>query len=99
MYGIPIGPPSQVPGAEVGVEAGAAPIDPMIAAEFAATGSASTRWFHGLSGREHGPAAGGAPRRAQSGASAERVDSLQPRSRCDRSSEPRTGGATPRPSA
>src|SRR5579864_9644305 len=45
-YGIPIGCPSYRPEPKSGCSPVVSPIDWIIAAEFAATGSLSTRWFH-----------------------------------------------------
>src|SRR3954465_11285925 len=47
--GIPIGPPSHVPEPKSGWSGAPRPIALIIAAEFFATGSVSTRAFHGLS--------------------------------------------------
>src|SRR5262245_63301696 len=44
--GMPIGPPSHSPEPKSGCRPVPAPIDWIICAEFAATGSESTRWFH-----------------------------------------------------
>src|SRR5579862_6411939 len=46
--GMPIGPPSQVPEPKSACTGAFKPIEAISWAEFAATGSLSTRWFHGL---------------------------------------------------
>jgi hypothetical protein len=49
LYGIPIGPPFHLPEPKSGWRSTAAPMLATSASEFAATGSESTRTFHGLS--------------------------------------------------
>jgi hypothetical protein len=57
LYGMPIGPPFHFPEPKSGWSPVPAPIVAMIAVEFAATGSESTRSFHGLSaGKSEQPA-------------------------------------------
>src|SRR5262249_25722582 len=59
---MPIGAPFQRPEPKSGCRAVSAPIESTIAAEFLATGSRSTRWFHGLSfGNTGQPARRGEP--------------------------------------
>src|SRR4026207_1665764 len=48
VIGIPIGAPSQSPEPKSAGPLPFAPIERTISSEFAATGSVSTRWFHGL---------------------------------------------------
>src|SRR3954447_17721936 len=48
VTGMPIGPPSQRPEPKSACSPRSRPIEEMTASEFAATGSASTRWFHGF---------------------------------------------------
>ena len=48
VIGIPIGAPSQSPEPKSAWTLPFAPIERTISSEFAATGSVSTRWFHGL---------------------------------------------------
>ncbi len=70
MIGMPIGPPSQRPDPKSAWTLSPAPIDPTIAEEFLATGSASTRLFQtleaGKTGHCRAPGSGkaaGGPRR------------------------------------
>ena len=55
-YGIPIGPPAHLPEPKSGWRPVPAPMLAMIASEFDATGSESTRVFHGLSAGNIGAA-------------------------------------------
>src|SRR4051794_15092926 len=63
---MPMGPPSQRPEPKSAWTLVVAPIEATIAAESAATGSASTRWFHGFEAGDTGERLG--PRRRRAGA-------------------------------
>ena len=56
VIGIPIGPPSQRPEPKSGCSVFVGPIEAIVASEPAATGSVSTRRFHGLSAGKIGAA-------------------------------------------
>src|SRR3569833_2575722 len=66
--GMPIGPPSHWPEPKSGWRPVEPPIEAMICAESAATGSVSTRWFHGLFTGKTGHAGAEGARGAAAGA-------------------------------
>ena len=102
VIGIPIGAPSQSPEPKSAWTLPLAPIERTISSEFAATGSASTRWFHGFDFGKTGQRGAdghleGARRRAaeQERAEAQQQDRTSHRSVIDMSKRSTKGSTLP----